>query len=127
MTRAAPLTLTDNAIERIKTLLAQQDDPEVIGIRVGVNSKGCSGLAYEINYATDVGPIDDVVEAGGVKVIVDPSAAMFIIGSVMDYVDGTLKSGFEFSNPNEAGRCGCGESFFVERDELEAAHQNAPE
>ncbi len=93
-------------------MLAQREKPS-LGIRVGVRKGGCSGLAYDIQYADAIGKFDEVVEAKGVKVIIDPKATIYLIGTTMDYVEEKLKSGFIFVNPNEKGRCGCGESFHV--------------
>ncbi len=108
----APITITDNAAARIKDLMAQRGKPSA-GIKVGVRSRGCSGMSYTIEYADEVGKFDEVVEEKGVKVLIDPKAIMFLIGTEMDFVEEKLKSGFTFVNPNEKGRCGCGESFHV--------------
>ena len=106
------LTITDAAADRIKALLASRGKPSE-GIKVGVKSRGCSGLSYTIEYADEASKWDEVVEDKGVKVLIDPKAVMFLLGSEMDFKDEKLKSGFTFSNPNEKGRCGCGESFHV--------------
>jgi len=106
------LAITDSAAERIQALLAKRGKPSA-GVRVGVRSRGCSGLSYTLEYADEKGKFDEVVEAKGVTVLVDPKAIMFILGTEMDYVDEKLESGFVFRNPNEKGRCGCGESFHV--------------
>lgn len=106
------LTITETAAERVKVLLAGRGKPSY-GIRIGVRAKGCTGMAYTLEFADEVGPYDDVVEAYGVKVLVDPKAVMYILGSQMDYTEDKLASGFVFNNPNEKGRCGCGESFHV--------------
>lgn len=106
------LTITEAAAARIKVLLEGRGKPSS-GIRIGVRSKGCSGLSYTLEFADAIGPYDDVVEAFGVKVLLDPKAVMFILGSQMDYVEDKLSSGFIFQNPNEKGKCGCGESFHV--------------
>ena len=108
----APIEITDNAAERIKTLLASRGKPSE-GVRVGVKKGGCSGLSYTIEYADDVKKFEDVVEDKGVKVIIDPKASLYLIGTTMDFVEEKMKSGFVFVNPNEKGRCGCGESFHV--------------
>lgn len=110
--RAGVITLTDAAAARVKALLARRGG-EAVGLRVGVKSKGCSGLSYSVEYATAKQPHDEVVEDKGVTIFVDPRATMFILGSEMDYVEDKLQSGFVFRNPNEKGRCGCGESFHV--------------
>jgi iron-sulfur cluster assembly protein len=108
----APLTLSDAAVERVKALLASRGKPSA-GIRIGVSTKGCSGLTYTIEFADEKGPLDESVEVGGVTVLIDPKATMFIVGTEMDYVEEKMQSGFVFRNPNEKGRCGCGESFHV--------------
>src|SRR6266853_3609694 len=106
------LTVTDAAAERVQSLLTKRGKPAV-GIRVGVRSRGCSGLTYTLEYADEKGKFDEVVQAKGVTILIDPKASMFIIGTEMDYVEDKLQSGFTFRNPNEKGRCGCGESFHV--------------
>ena len=110
---ATPLiTVSDNALNRINALLASRGKPSA-GIKVGVRARGCSGLSYIVEYADEIGKFDDVVEKEGVKIIIDPKAVMFLLGTEMDFVEEKLKSGFVFRNPNEKGRCGCGESFHV--------------
>jgi len=106
------ITITPNASEHIRGLLAARGKPSA-GVRVGVRTKGCSGLSYTIEYADEISKFDEVVDAGEFKVLIDPKAVMFLIGSEMDYVEEKMKSGFTFRNPNEKGRCGCGESFHV--------------
>jgi len=106
------MTVTDAAAGRIQALLARRGKPSV-GIRVGVRSRGCSGLTYTLEYADEKGKFDEVVQDKGVTILIDPKATMFIIGTEMDYVEDKLQSGFTFRNPNEKGRCGCGESFHV--------------
>jgi iron-sulfur cluster assembly protein len=110
--RPSVITVTEAAANRVKALIARGNG-EVIGLRLGVKSKGCSGLSYTVDYATARQPHDEVVEDKGVTIFVDPRATMFILGSEMDYVEDKLQSGFVFRNPNEKGRCGCGESFHV--------------
>jgi len=110
--RLNPITLTDAAADRVKALLARRDSAAA-GLRIGVKSKGCSGLSYSIEYADAKGPLDEVVEDKGVTIFIDPKATLFILGSEVDYVEDKLQSGFVFRNPNEKGRCGCGESFHV--------------
>lgn len=110
---AAPLLqLTDSAIERVKFLL-QKRDKLALGIRVGVKSGGCSGLSYKFEYADEVRPHEEKIEAGGVSVFVEPTAVMYLIGTTMDFVDEQVRSGFQFTNPNEKAKCGCGKSFNV--------------
>jgi len=110
---AAPIvTISDNALARVQALLAGRGKPSA-GVKVGIRTRGCSGLSYTIEYADEIGKFDEVVERDGVKVLIDPKAVMFLIGTEMDYVEEKFKSGFVFKNPNEKGRCGCGESFHV--------------
>ncbi|HEY0526367.1 MAG TPA: iron-sulfur cluster assembly accessory protein [Stellaceae bacterium] len=106
------MTVTDAAAERIKALLSKRSKPSV-GVRVGVRSRGCSGLSYTLEYADEKGKFDEIVEAKGVTILIDPKATMFILGTEMDFVEDKLQAGFTFRNPNEKGRCGCGESFHV--------------
>ena len=106
------LTVTDAAATRIQALLAGREKP-ALAVRVGIRARGCSGLSYTLEYADEKGKFDEVVEDKGVTILVDPKAVMFILGTEMDYVEEKLQSGFVFRNPNEKGRCGCGESFHV--------------
>ena len=106
------LMVTDAAAERIQGLLAARGKP-ALGVRVGVRARGCSGLSYTLEYADEKGKFDEIVEANGVTILIDPKATMFILGTEMDFVEDKLQSGFTFRNPNEKGRCGCGESFHV--------------
>jgi iron-sulfur cluster assembly protein len=110
--RPQVMTVTPAAAERVKALIDKRDKPTV-GIRIGVRSKGCSGMSYTLEYAEKQEPMDEVVEAEGVKLLIDPKASLFLIGTVMDFEEDKLKAGFVFRNPNEKGRCGCGESFHV--------------
>ncbi|HWD60318.1 MAG TPA: iron-sulfur cluster assembly accessory protein [Stellaceae bacterium] len=112
LARPPALLVTDAAAVRIQALLDKRGKPS-IGVRVGVRSRGCSGLSYTLEYADEKGRFDEIVEDKGVTVLVDPKAVMFILGTEMDYVEEQLESGFVFRNPNEKGRCGCGESFHV--------------
>lgn len=107
-----PITLTDAAVKRISSLLAERGNASA-GVRIGVRTRGCSGLSYTLEFADEKEPMDQVVEVAGIKVMIDPKAALFIIGTEMDFVEGEMESGFVFLNPNEKGRCGCGESFRV--------------
>ena len=88
-------------------------DKSVLGLRIGVRNTGCSGHMYQVEYAEEVRPLEEVVEQEGVKIFIDPLAMMFVFGSNLDYVESKLQSGFVFENPNETSRCGCGESFAV--------------
>jgi iron-sulfur cluster assembly protein len=106
------MTVTPAAAERAKALIESRGKPTA-GIRIGVRTKGCSGLSYTLEFADSQQPMDEVVETEGVKLLIDPKASLFLIGTEMDYEEEKLKSGFVFKNPNEKGRCGCGESFHV--------------
>ncbi len=110
--RPQVMSVTPAAAERVKALIDGRGKPTA-GIRIGVRSKGCSGMSYTLEFADAQQPMDEVVETGGVKLLIDPKASLFLIGTQMDYVEEKLKSGFVFNNPNEKGRCGCGESFHV--------------
>jgi iron-sulfur cluster assembly protein len=110
--RPQVMTVTSLAAERVKALIDGRGKPTV-GIRIGVRSKGCSGMSYTLEFADKQEPMDEVVESGGIKLLIDPKASLFLIGTEMDYEEEKLKSGFVFKNPNEKGRCGCGESFHV--------------
>ena len=110
---AAPMiTLTEAAAKRAKDLIAKSEKP-VLGLRVGVDSRGCSGFSYVVEYAEEQKKLEDVIEDKGVKIFIDPTAVMYLLGSEMDYVEDKFHTGFVFNNPNEKGRCGCGESFHV--------------
>ncbi|HIM25840.1 MAG TPA: iron-sulfur cluster assembly accessory protein [Rhodospirillales bacterium] len=106
------ITLTDAAVDRVKTLIDNSDEP-VLGLRVGISTKGCSGMSYVFEYAKEKQPYEEEIDTKGAKVFIDPMATMYLVGAEMDYVEDKMKSGFVFSNPNEKSRCGCGESFNV--------------
>ena len=106
------MTVSAAAAERAKALIDGRGKPTA-GIRIGVRTKGCSGLSYTLEFADKQEPMDEVVETAGIKLLIDPKASLFLIGTEMDYEEEKLKSGFVFKNPNEKGRCGCGESFHV--------------
>ncbi len=106
------LTLTKAATARIKDILAEHGAGK-IGVRIGVRNAGCSGMAYTMEFAESSNADDAVVEHDGVTVIIDAEAATYLVGAEMDYAEGELHAGFVFNNPNEKGRCGCGESFHV--------------
>ncbi|KAH8697683.1 iron sulfur assembly protein 1 [Talaromyces proteolyticus] len=108
--RKAAMTLTSTAVAQLKTLLSQPD-PKMI--RVGVKNRGCSGLAYALEYVEKPGKFDEVVEQEGVKVLIDSKALFSIIGSEMDWQEDKLSQRFVFRNPNIKEQCGCGESFMV--------------
>lgn len=106
------ISLTESAAERVKTLLDKRGTPDAY-IRVGVKTAGCSGLGYKLEYADEPGMGDEVVEVHGVKVIVDAKSVLYLLGTVMDFQEEKMRSGFVFTNPNQKGECGCGESFTV--------------
>lgn len=110
------LKISDEAFHQIKNLLAQKQDKSYQGIKIGVKTRGCSGLSYLIEYADlekNITKFDDVVIKDDVKIFIDPKVSMFLIGSEMIFEETDIKSGFDFRNPNEKGRCGCGESFKI--------------
>jgi iron-sulfur cluster assembly protein len=107
-----PIALTERAADRVRELVARAPKP-VMGLRVGVKARGCSGMSYVVEYAEERRKFEDVVESHGVKVFIDPTAVMYLLGSTLDYRDTKMESGFFFENPNEKGRCGCGESFTI--------------
>ena len=111
--RALPplMTLTDAAADRLRALYGKDEQGKLL--RIGVKTKGCSGLSYDMTWTDEPGPGDEVVNDKGLTVLVDRKASLFLIGTVMDYEVKSLATGFTFTNPNEKGRCGCGESFHV--------------
>ena len=111
-TTAGLISITPAAASRVQDLLDGRGKPSA-GIRIGISSKGCSGMSYTLEFVDAKDPHDDVVKQNGVTVFIDPKAIMFVLGTEMDFVEDDLQSGFVFSNPNEKGRCGCGESFHV--------------
>ena len=107
------ITLTNNAVNQIRKLvLSRKSKP--LGIKLDIETKGCSGLTYKLEYVDNPLEEDEVVDVDeDIKIFVNPKASLFLIGTQMDYQEGELESGFKFTNPNEKGRCGCGESFHV--------------
>ena len=106
------ITLSDRAAKRVKEIMSQTKEP-IIGLRVGVVSGGCAGMSYVMEYAKKANPNDEVIEDKGVRVLIDPKAIMYLLGTEMDYKKEELSSTFVFKNPNETERCGCGESFKI--------------
>ena len=106
------IKLSDNAVARIKEIMSKAEN-HTIGVRVGVKSGGCAGMSYIMEYAKDIKPNEEVIEDKGVKVLIDPKAIMYLLGTEMDYKKEEVSSQFVFKNPNETERCGCGESFKV--------------
>lgn len=107
--RPKAIRVTEAAAERIRHVIAQGEKPYV-GVRLGLKSAGCAGMSYTLTYADKQEPLDEVVEDRGVRVLIDPKAILFLIGTEMDYVTDKLQSRFVFRNPNETEACGCGES-----------------
>ena len=106
------IKLSDNAAKRIKILMSQAEN-SAVGVRIGVKSGGCAGMSYIMEYAKEIKPNEEIIEDKGVKVLIDPKAIIYLIGTVMDYKEEKFSSQFIFKNPNETERCGCGESFKV--------------
>ena len=107
--RPQVMRLTDAAATRIKDLLAKSGRP-IAGVRVGVKNGGCAGMEYTMEYADAVKPSDEVVEDKGVKLLIDPKAVLFLLGTEMDFKTEKLSAQFVFNNPNQTSACGCGES-----------------
>lgn len=105
------ISLTDKAAEKIKLQLQRRG--KGLGIRIGVKTTGCSGLAYVLEFVDSSNDADQMVECNGCKIFVDPKACPYVQGMTVDYVRNGLNEGFDFQNPNERDRCGCGESFRV--------------
>lgn len=105
------LTLSNSAIKQIKSIMSENKD--AIGLRIFITTKGCSGLSYSMEYVSKKVDCDEEINQDNVRIFIDPKAIMFIIGTEMDYRYSNLESGFLFINPNEKGKCGCGESFHV--------------
>ena len=106
------ITLSDRAAERVKEIMSKAKEP-FVGVRVGVASGGCAGMSYIMEYAKTVNSNDEIIEDKGVKVLIDPKAVIYLLGTEMDYKKEEFSSTFVFKNPNETERCGCGESFKI--------------
>jgi iron-sulfur cluster assembly protein len=111
--------LTDAAAERVREIMADSGKP-VAGVRVGIKNAGCAGQAYTLDYVAEPVKGDDHVNDKGVDVWVEPKATLFLLGTVMDFEEDILKSGFTFKNPNQTGECGCGESVQLKPADLKA-------
>jgi iron-sulfur cluster assembly protein len=107
------MRLTDAAADRIKAVMANADRP-IEAVRVGVKNGGCAGMSYFMEYAEAVNPLDEVIEDKGVRILVDPKAVLFLLGTEMDYRVEKLSAQFVFNNPNQTAACGCGESVQIE-------------
>ena len=122
--RPQVMRLTEAAADRIKELIAKSDRP-IAGLRIGVRNGGCAGMAYTMEYAESVNPTDEVVEDKGVRILVDPKAVLFLLGTEMDYKSDKLSAQFVFNNPNQTSACGCGESVQLTPAEGESAGAGA--
>ncbi len=107
------VTLTDAAAARVREIMSGADKP-IVGLRVGVKNGGCAGMSYTMEMADAIAPHDEVVEDKGVRVLIDPKAILFLLGTQMDFQTSKLSSGFVFHNPNQTSACGCGESVAIE-------------
>ena len=105
------ITLTDAAAKHVKSFLDNRG--KGVGLRLAVKTTGCSGMAYVLEFADEVGPEDNVFEQQGIQIIVDPKSLVYLDGTELDYAKEGLNEGFKFNNPNVKGECGCGESFTV--------------
>jgi iron-sulfur cluster assembly protein len=118
MGRFSVMSLTDRAAERVREIVDNRDGAR--GIRVGVKKGGCAGMEYTIDVVTEASAKDDHVEHGGAHVYVAPEAALFLLGTQMDFETTKLRSGFVFNNPNQSSACGCGESVELKPADLKA-------
>lgn len=116
--RPKVVSLTDRAAERVREIMDRAEKPYV-GLRVGVKNGGCAGQEYVFEYAESQAPLDEVVEDKGVRILVDPKAILFLIGTEIDYETSKLSAKFVFKNPNETDACGCGESVTIQPAALE--------
>jgi len=117
--RPKAVTLTDAAAERVKEIMSDADSG-VIGVKVGVKNGGCAGMEYTMEYAKEAAPLDEVVEDKDVKILIDPKAILFLIGTEIDYVAEKLSQRFTFRNPNQTDACGCGESVTITPAKMDA-------
>ena len=107
--RPKAVTLTDAAAVRMQEIMSDAEE-KFIGVRIGVKNGGCAGMEYQMDYATEAGPLDEVVEDNGIKIFIDPKAILFLLGTEVDFVTEKLSQRFVFNNPNQTDACGCGES-----------------
>jgi iron-sulfur cluster assembly protein len=113
------MSLTDAAAARVREIIEDSDRP-VVGVRVGVRNAGCAGQSYSLSYVEAPIAGDDHVSDKGVEVYIEPKATLFLLGTVMDFEESKLSSGFTFKNPNQVGECGCGESVQLKPADLKA-------
>ena len=112
--RPKALRLTSAAADQIRTAMAKSEKP-VVGIRIGLKNAGCAGMSYTMDYAEQQNPLDEVVEDQGVRILIDPKAILFLIGTEMDFIRDRMQSRFVFNNPNQTSACGCGESVALKK------------
>lgn len=122
--RPPVMRITDAAAERLRQIMSRSDPPAA-AVRVGVKNGGCAGMSYTLDYATEISPADDVVEVKGLKVIIDPKAILFLLGTEMDFKTEKLSAQFVFNNPNQTSACGCGESVAITPAKPEALETRA--
>ena len=106
------ISITDQASARIQEIVNGAES-DVIGLRIGIKTAGCSGLQYNVEFAKEQQPFEDAIDVNGVRVLIDPAAVLFLVGTEMDWAEDKFNSSFVFNNPNETARCGCGESFSI--------------
>ncbi len=123
--RPKVMTLTDAAAARVSEIVANSDKP-IAALKVGVKNGGCAGMSYTMEWAENIGKFDEVVEEKGVKLVIDPKALMFLLGTEMDFETTKLSSTFVFRNPNQTSACGCGESVAIEPAKPEALEAASP-
>ncbi len=111
--RPQVMWLTEAAADRIKAAMAKADR-RTAAVRIGIKNGGCAGMSYYMEYAEKIDPLDEVIEDKGVRILVDPKAVLFLLGTEMDYKIEKLSAQFTFSNPNQTATCGCGESVQIE-------------
>ena len=117
--RPKVVTLTDAAAARMREIMADAKE-DFIGVRIGVKNGGCAGMEYTMDYATEAKPLEEVAEENGIKVLIDPKAILFLIGSEIDFVTEKLSQRFVFRNPNQTDACGCGESVTIVPAKIDA-------
>lgn len=121
--RPKVMTLTPTAAERVRSIMAAKG-PTVAGLKIGIKKGGCAGMEYTMDWTESVAKFDEVVEQDGARVIIDPKAVLYLLGTEMDYKTDKLSAQFVFNNPNQKGSCGCGESVNlvpVNREKMDAA------
>lgn len=114
MARPRPkvVTLTDRAAARMREIMEAADE-RYVGVRIGVRNGGCAGMEYTMDYATEAAPLDETIEDNGIKIMIDPKAILFLLGTEVDFIEEKLSQRFVFNNPNQTDACGCGESVTI--------------